>query len=115
MLSLTPSRILSEWYYDKLDSSFDVTFIESHEDQVAAAGGDGSIKLFNSALEGGGFFLFCSCASGCLAGVGLGGSRQWLGRLLLSHCFFSFSFFFSNYLKNPRVFMVLLYNFVFLQ
>ena len=53
ILSLTPSGILCERYYDTQDSLFDVAFSESHENQVAVASGDGSIKLFDTTLEGG--------------------------------------------------------------
>ncbi|KAG0124135.1 WD40-repeat-containing domain protein [Tuber indicum] len=53
ILSLTPTGIICERYYDTQDSLFDVAFSESHENQVAVASGDGSIKLFDTALEGG--------------------------------------------------------------
>lgn len=53
ILSLAPSGILCERYYDTQDSLFDVAFSESHENQVAVASGDGSIKLFDTTLEGG--------------------------------------------------------------
>jgi peroxin-7 len=52
VLSLTPSGILCEKWFDTQDSLFDVAFSEAHENQLAVASGDGTIKLFDTALDG---------------------------------------------------------------
>ncbi|KAH0605769.1 uncharacterized protein H6S33_004226 [Morchella sextelata] len=51
ILSLTPTGIVSEKHFDTQDSLFDVAFSELHENQLAVASGDGSIKLFDTTLD----------------------------------------------------------------
>lgn len=51
ILGLTPNGIVAEKYFDTHDSLFDVTWSESHENQLLTAGGDGSVKLFDINLS----------------------------------------------------------------
>jgi len=64
ILSLTPSGILCERNCDTQDSLFDIAFREWHANQVATAGGNGSIELFDIRLEGG----FPIANWGCIRG-----------------------------------------------
>ncbi|KAF8253766.1 WD40 repeat-like protein [Wilcoxina mikolae CBS 423.85] len=50
ILTLTPQGIIAEKWFDTQDSLFDVSFSESNANQLAAASGDGSIKLFDATL-----------------------------------------------------------------
>jgi len=51
ILSLTANGIVADKWFDTQDSLFDLAFSESHSNQLAAASGDGSIKLFDAALD----------------------------------------------------------------
>ncbi|KAI9692807.1 MAG: peroxisomal targeting signal 2 receptor [Bogoriella megaspora] len=51
ILGLTPNGIVTEKLFDTQDGLFDLTWSESHENQVLVASGDGSIKLFDIALS----------------------------------------------------------------
>lgn len=51
VLSLTADGIACEKSFDTQDGLFDLAWSESHENQVAVASGDGSIKLFDIALK----------------------------------------------------------------
>ncbi|KAI9761874.1 MAG: hypothetical protein M4579_000815 [Chaenotheca gracillima] len=51
ILNLTPNGIVAEKWFDTQDSLFDLAWSESHENQVLAATGDGSLKLFDIGLE----------------------------------------------------------------
>ncbi|KAI9677320.1 MAG: peroxisomal targeting signal 2 receptor [Trizodia sp. TS-e1964] len=51
ILGLTPSGILAEKYFDTQDSLFDLSWSETHENQLVAACGDGSLKLFDTTLD----------------------------------------------------------------
>ncbi|KAI5776105.1 WD40-repeat-containing domain protein [Geopyxis carbonaria] len=50
LLLLSPAGITSQKHFDTQDSLFDLAFSESHSNHIAAACGDGAIKLFDSAL-----------------------------------------------------------------
>ncbi|KAF1984446.1 WD40 repeat-like protein [Aulographum hederae CBS 113979] len=50
ILGLTPNGVVAEKWFDTQDSLFDTTWSESHENQILAACGDGSIKLFDITL-----------------------------------------------------------------
>ncbi|MCJ1477465.1 peroxisomal targeting signal 2 receptor [Lambiella insularis] len=52
ILSLTPQGIVVEKWFDTQDSLYDLSWSETHENQVVAAAGDGSIKLFDVGLDG---------------------------------------------------------------
>lgn len=51
VLGLTPGGIVGEKWFDTNDGLFDLAWSELHENQIAAASGDGSIKLFDIALN----------------------------------------------------------------
>ncbi|KAG8528131.1 uncharacterized protein KY384_007047 [Bacidia gigantensis] len=51
ILGLTPEGIIAEKWFDTQDSLFDLTWSETHENQVLVAGGDGSIKLFDIGVD----------------------------------------------------------------
>ncbi|KAI0997046.1 hypothetical protein K3495_g11142 [Podosphaera aphanis] len=50
ILRLSENGILQEKWYDTQDSIYDTTWSESHENQVLAACGDGSVKLFDTSV-----------------------------------------------------------------
>lgn len=52
ILGLTANGIVVEKYFDTQDSLYDTCWSESHENQILAASGDGSIKLFDIGLQG---------------------------------------------------------------
>ncbi|KAF8476963.1 WD40-repeat-containing domain protein [Kalaharituber pfeilii] len=47
ILGLTPQGIVGEKWFDTQDGLFDLSWSEIHENQLVAASGDGSIKLFD--------------------------------------------------------------------
>ncbi|KAH0566468.1 hypothetical protein GP486_000138 [Trichoglossum hirsutum] len=51
VLGLTPNGIVAEKWFDTQDSLYDVSWSESHENQLVVASGDGSIKLFDVAFN----------------------------------------------------------------
>ncbi|KAH0541448.1 hypothetical protein FGG08_004057 [Glutinoglossum americanum] len=51
ILGLTPNGIVAEKWFDTQDSLFDISWSESHENQLVVASGDGSIKLFDIGLN----------------------------------------------------------------
>ncbi|MCJ1408849.1 peroxisomal targeting signal 2 receptor [Ptychographa xylographoides] len=51
ILGLTPQGIVAEKWFDTQDSLYDLSWSEIHENQVVVAAGDGSIKLFDIALD----------------------------------------------------------------
>ncbi|MCJ1429815.1 peroxisomal targeting signal 2 receptor, partial [Sticta canariensis] len=50
-LSLTPNGIVAEKWFDTQDSLYDLAWSEAHENQIAVATGDGSVKLFDISLD----------------------------------------------------------------
>ncbi|KAL8793453.1 MAG: hypothetical protein Q9195_003936 [Heterodermia aff. obscurata] len=51
VLGLTPKGIVAEKWFDTQDSLYDLAWSEAHENQVVVAAGDGTIKLFDIALD----------------------------------------------------------------
>ncbi|KAI4216384.1 MAG: hypothetical protein LQ351_001394 [Letrouitia transgressa] len=51
ILSLTPQGVIAEKWFDTQDSLYDLSWSESHENQVVTAAGDGSVKLFDIGLN----------------------------------------------------------------
>ncbi|MCJ1275308.1 peroxisomal targeting signal 2 receptor [Puttea exsequens] len=51
ILGLTPKGIEAEKWFDTQDSLYDLSWSESHENQVLVAAGDGSIKLFDIGFD----------------------------------------------------------------
>ncbi|KAL9011207.1 MAG: hypothetical protein Q9173_003922, partial [Seirophora scorigena] len=51
VLGLTPKGIVAEKWFDTQDSLYDLCWSETHENQCVVAAGDGSIKLFDIALD----------------------------------------------------------------
>ncbi|KAK9466079.1 WD40-repeat-containing domain protein [Lipomyces arxii] len=51
ILGLTPSGIVAERWFDTQDGLFDCAWSEIHENHVVTATGDGSVKLFDIALN----------------------------------------------------------------
>ncbi|KAF2436247.1 WD40 repeat-like protein [Tothia fuscella] len=51
VLGLTANGIVAEKWFDTQDSLLDTAWSESHENQILAASGDGSIKLFDISLD----------------------------------------------------------------
>ncbi|KAL6715097.1 peroxisomal targeting signal 2 receptor [Lecanora helva] len=51
ILGLTPEGVVEEKSFDTQDSLYDLSWSESHENQVLVAAGDGSIKLFDVGLD----------------------------------------------------------------
>ncbi|MCJ1301410.1 peroxisomal targeting signal 2 receptor [Hypocenomyce scalaris] len=51
ILGLTPKGIVTEKWFDTQDSLYDLSWSESHENQLVVAAGDGSIKLFDIGLD----------------------------------------------------------------
>ncbi|KAL9060125.1 MAG: hypothetical protein Q9206_001145 [Seirophora lacunosa] len=51
VLGLTPQGIVAEKWFDTQDSLYDLCWSETHENQCVVAAGDGSIKLFDIALD----------------------------------------------------------------
>ncbi|KAI9808013.1 MAG: peroxisomal targeting signal 2 receptor, partial [Pycnora praestabilis] len=51
ILGLTPNGIVAEKWFDTQDSLYDIAWSEAHENQIVVASGDGSIKLFDIALD----------------------------------------------------------------
>ncbi|KAL9122290.1 MAG: hypothetical protein Q9187_001154 [Circinaria calcarea] len=51
ILGLTPRGIVAEKWFDTQDSLYDLSWSETHENQIVVAAGDGSIKLFDIALD----------------------------------------------------------------
>jgi len=51
ILNLTPQGIVAEKWYDTKDALFDTCWSEAHENQLLAACGDGSVRLFDLAHD----------------------------------------------------------------
>ncbi|KAF2760109.1 WD40 repeat-like protein [Pseudovirgaria hyperparasitica] len=51
ILGLTPNGIVAEKWFDTQDCLYDTTWSEAHENQILAASGDGSIKLYDISLD----------------------------------------------------------------
>jgi hypothetical protein len=51
ILGLTAQGIVGEKWFDTQDGLFDTAWSEIHENQIGVASGDGSIKLFDIALN----------------------------------------------------------------